>query len=96
MDIFSGSLQWVMSCALLFAYFFGITRRKPFKLVATHFLIILGLHCLLSITAVALIKSDAGTLHTSALRNFSSLLLTFLRYGLRLYIVILLVMLLNF
>ena len=96
MDIFSSSLQWAMSCALLFAYFFGITRRKPFKVVATHFLIILGVHCLLSITAIALMKSDAGELHTSALRNFASLLFSLLRYGLRLYIAILVVMLLNF
>ena len=96
MDIFSGTLQWVMSCALLFAYFFGITRRKPFRVVATHFLIVVGVHCLLGITAVALIKNDAAVLPMSERHNLPSLLLVLLRYGLRLYIVILIVMLLNF
>ncbi len=50
-------LIWLISSALLLAYFWFVTLRKPFKTVGKHFLILLGVHLALSITAIQLKKS---------------------------------------
>ncbi len=47
-------LLWLISSAMLLAYFWFVTLRKPFKTVSRHFLILLGVHVALSIAAIQL------------------------------------------
>lgn len=50
-------LMWLISSALLLAYFWRVTLRKPFKTVGKHFLILLGVHLALSVGAMSLRQS---------------------------------------
>lgn len=94
MDILLKTLMWMTSSALLLAYFFGVTLRKPFKTVARHFLIVLVAHVVLSAAAILLTKYGGGI--KSFGRSNHPGLAAALHHGIKLYMMVLMIFVLNF
>ncbi|OZI56323.1 hypothetical protein [Bordetella genomosp. 4] len=93
-DIVVKTLMWGTSSVLLLAYFFGVTLRKPFKTVAVHFLMVLAVHVVLSAAAILLTKHGQG-IKSLGLRGSPGVAAALL-LGIKLYMAVLMIFLLNF
>lgn len=93
-DILVKTLMWGASLVLLLAYFFGVTLRKPFKTVAMHFLMVLAVHVVLSAVAILLTKHGQSIKFSG--QQGSPGLAAALLLGVKLYMAVLMIFLLNF
>ncbi|KAA9000543.1 hypothetical protein FJU30_09945 [Affinibrenneria salicis] len=82
--------MWIVSTGLLLAYFYHITLKNPFKTVAKHFAILLLMHVLLYLFLAGL--TTIGWLPISHKPH----LLETVKFFLKIYMVVALIVMINF